>query len=430
MAIRANIRTALLLALCASAAPSSSPRPLSGVSSVGGPPLRGVEGARDELRGESFALPDDKDDEHSNDRERKLQRTRQSLFARTKSQPSFAAFNSLLSSVTLKLPDARVSQSGLELTLTELECDGVSLQSIAIDHAVRSSTDQSVLLSVSGVSLECTLRWEYRWTIFSGRGSGYGRLDPASSASVRMDFASEDYALYPPTDVTVTGCEPRLEIGEMKFDGDGIGVVGGVIDLFEGLLRGTIEGELEGLMCDELRGLGDEALDQLLVRIDGVLDGYIEPAVENESGGKALEKERTAVVPVNEDGERIYLDFSMLDEYAGGWINDALDAIDGFLGGEVDATITTTEGDVEENAETPTSTVFGTSLLGNIEGLVGDALGTFEGVLGEARPRLGINRYIRDNLLDSAGALGKKVVLVRARLSLRCSNFIFCATRI
>ena len=36
--------------------------------------------------------------------------------------PSFDAFNDLLDSITLRLPDASVSQNGLDLKITQLSC--------------------------------------------------------------------------------------------------------------------------------------------------------------------------------------------------------------------------------------------------------------------------------------------------------------------
>ena len=204
------------------------------------------------------ARSDSRDDglDGDDDRARPRRRRRQQ-----QQGPTFDAFNDLLGSITLRLPDASVSQNGLDLTITELSCRDVSLRSVQIRHTFGSSTRQTVQLEVLGVEVRCDFRWEYKWSFFNGRGSGSGRLDPQSAASIELSFASDDYELYPPTDVDVSSCRPRLEIADLDFDGDGVGFVGGVVSLFEGLLRGTIESELEGVMCAELRDLGNEIFE-------------------------------------------------------------------------------------------------------------------------------------------------------------------------
>jgi len=124
----------------------------------------------------------------------------------------------------------------------------------------------------------------------------------------------------------------------MDFDGDGIGIIGGIISLFEGLLRDTIEGELGGTVCDELRGLGDAALDDLLLMLSGEMEGYLKPLEERLADPLFLEN--TVAIPMIDGGneengfepEPLYVNFQELEEYAGVWINSALDQVNSFLG--------------------------------------------------------------------------------------------------
>ena len=69
---------------------------------------------------------------------------------------------------------------------------------------------------------------------------------------------SVDYDTTPPRDATLTGCETAMQIADMDFDGDGLGVIGGIMSLFEGLLWGTVESKVQDAVCSELRKLAGE----------------------------------------------------------------------------------------------------------------------------------------------------------------------------
>lgn len=52
----------------------------------------------------------------------------------------FATLNQLFAQVSLKLPPAKVSKSGLDLTITNLICRNLSVRDILLTHTVQSST--------------------------------------------------------------------------------------------------------------------------------------------------------------------------------------------------------------------------------------------------------------------------------------------------
>jgi len=122
----------------------------------------------------------------------------------------------------------------------------------------------------------------------------------------------------------------------MDFDGDGLGIIGGIINLFEGLLRDTVEDELESTVCDELRELGDDVFDDLLEMLSDELEEYL--VVLDDSLMDPLHAENTIELPIigggeNGDDESLsYIDFQQMESYAGEWINSALDQFDSFLG--------------------------------------------------------------------------------------------------
>ena len=126
-----------------------------------------------------------------------------------------------------------------------------------------------------------------------------------------------------------------VQIGDLEFDGDGLGFIASILNTFERLLRDRIEGELNDTVCEELRGLGgDGALGDVLVNISDRMEGYLDPLSENMLNPLFLESSMVDDdVPRDENGTSLYLNFLELEEYAGDWINSALDKLDSFLGG-------------------------------------------------------------------------------------------------
>jgi hypothetical protein len=170
---------------------------------------------------------------------------------------AFSTLNSIFSEVTLVLPDSSLSSNGLDLTISELTCSDLSVQDIQLGHNSLSDTTKRIFINISGLEITCNYRWSYKWTIFSGSGFGVALLDPSSFASINFDFVSEDFEQYPPKDVNIDDCKSEVQIGDLNFDGDGLGFISSILNLFEGMLRDRIEGEVDMAVCTELKGLGE-----------------------------------------------------------------------------------------------------------------------------------------------------------------------------
>jgi len=311
------------------------------------------------------------------------------------SRVKLSTLNQIFSKITIAIPNPpTVSKSGLDLTITNLKCTNLNIADITLLHnsIPNNPTKQIVNISIKGINLKCDFNWEYKWTIFNGRGVGNAMLSPSTtSASLGLSFLSEDYNDSPPTDVTVHSCNLAIDIQDMDFDGDGIGIVGGIIALFEGLLRDTVETELEKTVCIELKKLGDSAnsiqggeestLDGLLTMVNGYLEYYLIPS--SEGSGDALSYENSIDLPMistassatdiangKEEEKSLYVDFQQIDQYANGWITTLLDQVDSFLQGPDSST----NSDEVVTASSPYN-------------------------------QLNINQFIRDNLLNSDNKL-------------------------
>ena len=244
---------------------------------------------------------------------------------------AFSTLNSLFDEITLILPDSTISNNGLDLTITSLQCSDINIQDIQVGHTSLSDTTTRLAINIIGLEITCSFRWSYKWTIFNGSGSGKALLDSSSWASINLDFLSQDYNSYPPTDVNIDQCMADVQIGDLEFDGDGLGFIASILNTFERLLRDRIEGELNDTVCEELRGLGDGALEDILIKISDRIDGYIKPLSEDMLDPLFLESSMVDV-PRDENGTSLYLNFLELEEYAGDWINSALEKLDSFLG--------------------------------------------------------------------------------------------------
>ena len=112
-------------------------------------------------------------------------------------------------------------------------------------------------------------------------------------------------------------------------------MIGSIMDTFEHLFRDRIEGELNGVVCNELGNLANDALDQVLLDLSSRIDTYlIEPSGSSIDGVMSLEN--NLQVPTSpEDGTTpLYLNFQDMGAYAGEWINTAINQIDNLFAAE------------------------------------------------------------------------------------------------
>ena len=229
----------------------------------------------------------------------------------------FDPLNEILSIMTLKLPNPpTVSQSGADLTITEIVCRELNVDDIQLSHSVPSNTTQRISVDVTGVEIACTFQWEATVNLFglsstSSSGDGKALSDPTSSISIEIDFASQDFSTQPPQNVSIS-CDTNLQIDNLEVEDDGSGIIGGIINILEDVFRDTIEEELGELVCEEIQGLGEEgeALDDLMTMLSEGIDSYLEKVEVD-----PLSAEKNAQVPTDEDGNLLWVNFLELQMF-------------------------------------------------------------------------------------------------------------------
>jgi len=260
----------------------------------------------------------------------------------------FAALNELFNGAVLKLPNTSVD-AGVKLDLSNIRCTGVSIGDVIITY---SQTNQKLIFTLDIIELDltCYLNYRYSWTIFNGGGECDAYTDN-NSAKLSLRFESPDFDLRPPTTVNIESCETNIRITNLNFRG---GVVAAIINLVESLIRDTIANEVEKFVCTELRSLGDNLGADML----NLADNFINPYFEDLSPEYAnpLYLEDSMVVPDTVD----LLNFLDIENELGSSVSLALNALNGLFGAKK---------------------------------------------IADGSEELGINGFLRDNILDDTGAL-------------------------
>jgi hypothetical protein len=166
----------------------------------------------------------------------------------------FFTINNILSEITLVLPDADVSSNGLDISITDLLCYDTTIQDVQVSRSTLTQSDR-VSIHAIGMTITCNFRWQYEWSVLSliqGRGSGKAIIDKSSGAVLTLDIGHGS----PPRDVRVESCVADVQIGDLVLDGDRLGAVASIINLFKRLVMGLIEDEVNRAVCNQVNELG------------------------------------------------------------------------------------------------------------------------------------------------------------------------------
>lgn len=177
------------------------------------------------------------------------------------------------------LPDASFKAdlpwplSGVDIKLTSLVCSKLSVEDMTLQHSIVSNQEMHVSIGISGLRLECSFNWWYKYGVISGDGTGQVYMkDGQSYLSSTVALKSIDFSSHPPNSSSVISCSTNIEITDMDFQG---GVSGTVANTFEKSIRNTVEKEVEEVACEELGGLGTDFIKDTLAYVSDTLEPYI-----------------------------------------------------------------------------------------------------------------------------------------------------------
>ncbi|KAL7427314.1 hypothetical protein ACHAXH_001630 [Discostella pseudostelligera] len=255
---------------------------------------------------------------------------------------NFSSFNQIFSEVIIIIPnDIEVSQSGLNLTISELTCTNLQVHDIQLATFSKNNTiEKGVSIDIYGVSFTCAFIYSYAWSMLSGAGKGTAIIDDndqgnnihVPSLSMDISFYSTNYTEHPPQNVTVSSCNAaNMNIADITIDGDGLGLLGTVVNLVEPMLRDTVEEQLRKTACEELEKLADgdgataAPMDKMVLLLYDKIESYLIPLDDRVTDPLSEERNSTAH-PKNELAS--YVNFQSM----GGIMNWTIAQVQSFLG--------------------------------------------------------------------------------------------------
>lgn len=245
---------------------------------------------------------------------------------RALAEGDFDSFNSLFQDVIINLPPTTVTQQvlfKLTLDLKEIYCTNVNVSDVLITYNRESDQRFTFQVDVIDLAMDCFIEYDYNYVV-SGSGNAKAVTDN-NQASILFVLGSTDFDEAPPTSSTVENCAADINLNSLELGGDWASQI---LDVFKGLLTGTVENQVQTLACNELSSLGNDFVNDALVLISDRLTPYLGlvQAVD------PLAAETNLQVP---NGTNL-LDFSDKDSMIGGWLDMALQEADTLLGTEVD----------------------------------------------------------------------------------------------
>lgn len=143
-----------------------------------------------------------------------------------------------------------------------------------------------------------------------------------NSFNAAYSFYSPDFKLEPPNSISRENCVPDITINDIDATG---GVLGGLLNTFEILLRSPIESAIKDLLCpdDKSQDLIVPLLNDLVTQLDDLLEPYLQP-ISDDLKNPLLPEEKLIQ---NSDQEFLGFssDFGMV-------VKQALDYINSFFG--------------------------------------------------------------------------------------------------
>jgi hypothetical protein len=192
-------------------------------------------------------------------------------------EDEFDEFREIFKRTTVKLPDFETSRTilfaDLLLKARNVECFDIVIGVMDVEHELVSSQLLNFNVNLTNLDLKCTLDYEWAYSFFNGNGVARVELND-NNVKTALAFRSDDFALYPPTNSSVATCQADITVSNMEFSGS---VTDTVLNAFEELLRGYVEEAVSSTACTEMGTLGTTLVQDMMTRAADLLMPYLEP---------------------------------------------------------------------------------------------------------------------------------------------------------
>jgi Paraquat-inducible protein A len=226
----------------------------------------------------------------------------------------FDSINQLFSgnnNTYIALPSVELQESGsMSLNLTNPICKDIEIGDMRLsmlqgDNNATNNNKLVMILQISGLNMNCISDFDFRLlSLIPGSATAYAySRDNVIEASFEFSTAttsssSSSFNEQPPTQATMLSCQASIEIYNLDFAGSG-GLLAPSLDAIEKPFRNLLEGQVEKVICDEIRALADPLTNVVIPRIDEMLQPHFIPLVPPASRLDPLHAESTLLSSAN-----------------------------------------------------------------------------------------------------------------------------------
>jgi hypothetical protein len=172
-----------------------------------------------------------------------------------------------LSSLTIYIPNANISKEGFTFSLKEMTCNNLQLGGIQSEYIPPTSLN----LSPFGVGMNCSTDWSLKgWGISTSGSVTVTVSNSTLNTSMILEKAQDGLA----EAANLTQCKTAIHIEKISFSG---GFVSDILELFRKWIASYVEGQLETVICNELKTLVNTNLTYALQEIDDEIRPYLHP---------------------------------------------------------------------------------------------------------------------------------------------------------
>ena len=192
------------------------------------------------------------------------------------SSEDFDNFNEIFENASIYIPEEfKVSEKvvfvDLDMNIRNIKCYDVSVGDISVDHEQKSDTEFSATVGVTNLDLTCEMNYDYSYGILSG--DGWVQIETENSDVLStLAFTSPDFDQNPPTNSVIGNCFSDVEIKKMDFEED---FASEVLEVFQSLIRNTVESAIGNVACEELSVLGTAVVGNMVDMARDQLQSYL-----------------------------------------------------------------------------------------------------------------------------------------------------------
>mmetsp|Transcript_5265 Transcript_5265/g.15313 ORF Transcript_5265/g.15313 Transcript_5265/m.15313 type:complete len:2439 (+) Transcript_5265:618-7934(+) len=186
-------------------------------------------------------------------------------------------FNKMFENASILIPERfevseEVAFVDLNMDIRNIECYDMAIGNIIVDHEQRSSTNYLVTVGIANLDVTCEMDYSYTYGVLSGDGWVQIQTEKSDITST-ISFTSLDFGReYPPNDSAVIGCFSDVEIKYIDFEED---FASEVLEVFQSLIRNTVEVAIGDVACAELSVVGTNIVGNMVDMAAEKLEPYL-----------------------------------------------------------------------------------------------------------------------------------------------------------